>query len=72
VNWRPPRSSVSTAPPCVAILLSLEAPPRVFTDAQNDVEASRLADWFLAHDDLNALIDEALRIREDWRRRDAA
>jgi hypothetical protein len=51
-------------PPSVTIVLSLEAAPRVITDAQTDAEANRLGDWILAQPDLVELLDKALVSRE--------
>lgn len=52
-------------------MLSLEAAPTIRADALSDDDATRLADWILAHDDLVELLDRALLAREDWQRRAA-
>jgi hypothetical protein len=70
VSWQPTASS-STVGPSVAIVLSLEAPPRIHTFASSNSEANRLADWILSQADLVALIDQAL-LSLERRRREAA
>jgi hypothetical protein len=51
-------------PPSLCIVLSIEAAPRVLTDAHTDAEASRLCDWICSQDDLVELLDRALLAAE--------
>lgn len=55
----------STRAPSVTVVLSLEAAPRLISDALTDAEANRLADWILSQRDLTELVDLALLSRTE-------
>jgi hypothetical protein len=56
--------------PLLAIVLRLEAGPRLYVDCADDWEASRLRDWIDSHQELADVRDAALRLQEEWLRRE--
>jgi hypothetical protein len=54
------------------IVLPLEGPPVVYSDCVNESESSRLCDWITHHEELADLVDDAIRIRTEWLRREQA
>jgi hypothetical protein len=59
-------------PPTLTIVLPLEGPPVVYSDALHESDAVRLRDWFDHHPELADLVDDAIQIRTEWIRREQA
>jgi hypothetical protein len=54
-----------SAPPSLAIVLELEAAPRLIFDCLSESEEKRLKDWLWAHSELLALAVRALELRDE-------
>jgi hypothetical protein len=50
--------------PAIMIVLQFEGPPLIFSSAQTDGSADRLADWIVSRPDLEAVLTAAQKAQQ--------